>query len=177
MRITGGQLSGRKLHTPAGGHSRPTTSRVREAVFNLIEARVDLEHIHVLDLFAGTGSLAFEALSRGADKATLVEKSRYILRYTRRNCQMLGLGDQCSIRRADAIRFVAQYKSDPFGLILADPPYQSSFVNGLPDQACRILAPDGLFVLEHDSSNKFDHHPALDTTRAYGRTLVSLFRV
>ena len=175
MRIIGGHLGGRKLTAPAGGQSRPTTGRVREAIFNLVEARMQLEDSYVLDLFAGTGSLAIEALSRGAAKATLVEKNGYILRYTRNNCRMLGLSEHCEIRRADAIEFMSRSQPCSFDLILADPPYRMPIKSALPDPAIRLLRQPGLFVLEHDLSTRFDDHPALITSRAYGRTHVSLF--
>lgn len=177
MRIIGGQLGGRKLVSPTGGQPRPTTSRVREAVFNLVEARMHLTNVHVLDLFAGTGSLAIEALSRGAAKATLVEKNGCILRHTRKNCQILGLDKQCDIRRADAMKYLMQSQSASFDLILADPPYKLSNMETLPGQAIRVLKPHGLFVLEHDAKTTFDDHPALRTSRAYGRTRVTLFGV
>ena len=175
MTIIGGYLRGRKLKAPPGKDLRPTTSRVREALFNLVEARMHLDNARVLDLFAGTGSLAIEALSRGATQATLVEQSVKILRYTRRNCQLLGLESQCHIKCMDAKQYVRRFKSVPFDLILADPPYQLSRLAELPDQALQLVRPNGLFVLEHDASTKFDDHPALLTSREYGRTRVTLF--
>ncbi|MDE2732126.1 MAG: 16S rRNA (guanine(966)-N(2))-methyltransferase RsmD [Bacteroidota bacterium] len=175
MRIIGGLLGGRKLSAPAGGLARPTTGRVREAIFNLVEARMQLVDSDVLDLFAGTGSLALEALSRGAAKATLVEKNGYILRYAHDNCRSVGRSDQCKIRRTDAMEFLSRSQPACFDLILADPPYRMPNLSDLPDPAIRLLRPPGLFVLEHDMTTRMDDHPALITSRAYGRTRVSLF--
>ena len=175
MRIVAGRLGGRKLIGPPGGQTRPTTGRVRESIFNLVLARITLEDARILDLFTGTGSLAFEALSRGASEATLVDNNSSVLRYTRKNCQQLDLSGLCRIIRADAMHFMKHQKDASYDLILADPPYRWSASGNLPDLALRLLKPGSLFVLEHETGTRFDEHPSLDTTRVYGRTLVSLF--
>ena len=115
-------------------------------------------------------------LSRGAAFATLVELNRYIMPSIHRNCTHLGITDQCRIVRSDAIGYLKRYNSTPFDLIFADPPYKQNRTIDLPQLALKILKPGGSFVLEHDSTIHFAHHPSLDTYRAYGRTRVSLFR-
>lgn len=176
MRIIGGRLRRRTLHAPRGHVTRPTTDRTRESLFGLIESRMSLDGTDVLDLFAGTGSLGLEAVSRGAHAVTFVEKEGHVLKYARRNAAELGVEDHCVFFRADAVRYLERYHGPPFDLILADPPYDLPALPRLPDLALRSLKPGRLFVLEHDRRHRFDDHPALETTRTYGRTLVSVFR-
>lgn len=174
MRIVGGRYRGHPLKAPKSG-TRPTTDRTREAIFNLVLARLDLGGARVLDLFAGSGALGLEALSRGAAHATFVEKAGEALRVLRANAATLGVADVCTVHRSDVLRFLEGKPPSGFAVIFADPPYALAELPRLPDLALPLLAPDGLFVLEHDTTHAFDDHPALVTSRAYGRTVVSLF--
>lgn len=176
MRIIAGRLRRRLLHAPKGLLTRPTTNRVREAVFNLVESRLALDEADVLDLFAGTGSLGLEAISRGAAAVTFVEQQAKVLKVARQNAEDLGVTDLCWFFRADAVPYLDRYKGPPFDLILADPPYDLEALPRLPGLALPHLKPGGLFVLEHDTRLAFDTHPHLDTSRPYGRTSVSVFR-
>ena len=99
-----------------------------------------------------------------------------MLKYTRRNAAELDVEDHCVFIRADAVRYLERYQGPPFDLVLADPPYDLPALERLPDLALRCLRPGGLFVLEHDRRHRFEAHPALETTRTYGRTIVSVFR-
>jgi 16S rRNA (guanine(966)-N(2))-methyltransferase RsmD len=175
MRIIGGTFRGHRLRAPKGA-TRPTTDRTREAVFNLVQHRIALPDARVLDLFAGSGALGLEALSRGAAAATFVEQSGRALGAIRQNAEVLGVAERCAILRADALRFLEEDLRGPYDLILADPPYALDALPRLPDLALAHLVPDGLLVLEHDATHAFDEHPALETSRAYGQTVVSLFR-
>lgn len=174
MRIVSGHHRGHPLQAPKSG-TRPTTDRTREAIFNLLAARVRLVGIEVLDLFAGSGALGLEALSRGASRATFVERAGPALRVLRANVETLGVGDAATLVRADALRWLDRPAASRFDLILADPPYDLPDLDRLPDLALPHLADGGLLVLEHDTRHAFDDHPALDMSRAYGRTVVSLF--
>ncbi len=176
MRIISGRLRRRSLHAPRGHLTRPTTDRTRESLFSLIESRMSLEGADVLDLFAGTGALGFEAVSRGAHAVTFVEKDGRVLKYTRRNAAELGVEEYCVFFRADAVVYLERYHGPPFDLILADPPYDLPALPRLPDLALRSLKPGCLFVLEHDRRHRFEAHASLETTRSYGRTIVSVFR-
>ena len=176
MRIIAGRLRRRTLRAPKGLLTRPTTDRVREALFNLIESRLALDEAVVLDLFAGTGSLGLEAVSRGAAAATFVEQQARVLKVARQNADALDVADLCWFFRADAVAYLEHYNGPPFDLILADPPYDLEALPRLPDLALPHLNPGGLFVLEHDARLAFDTHPRLDTSRPYGRTVVSVFR-
>ena len=119
MRVTGGRLGGRTLKSPPGRSRevRPTSDRARETLFALLP---ELSGMRVLDLFCGTGALAIEAISRGADSAVLVDTKPAL---ARRNVDELGLSNRCTVVRSDAIRFLRR-SSERFGLILCDPPYR-----------------------------------------------------
>lgn len=174
MRITGGALARRPLDAPKGDRTRPTTDRVREALFSALGARTDLGGARVLDLFAGSGALGLEALSRGAAHATFVERHGPTLAVARRNAESLGVVDRAAFVRADALAYLGR-TSGPFDLIFADPPYDLGALPVLPARVRPLLAPDGLFVLEHDARHAFGDGPGLVLTRAYGRTVLSLF--
>lgn len=176
MRIIAGRFRRRPLRAPKGHLTRPTTDRARESIFNLVESRLDLHGADVLDLFAGTGAMGLEALSRGAAAVTFVEKTSRVLKFARENAAELAVDDACAFLRSDAFSYLERYSGPPFDLIFADPPYHIEQLGRLPDLALPHLKPDGLFVLEHDTRIFFDDHPALDTSRPYGRTIASLFR-
>ena len=127
MRVIAGSLSGRKIEAPRSDSVRPTYDRVRESVFAIIEPR--LYDASVLDLFAGTGSLAIEALSRGARRATMVEIDRGTARVAAANVERLGLAGRCRLRVGEAIQFLAgPFEEAPFDIAFVDPPYQSGLV-------------------------------------------------
>lgn len=176
MRIIAGSLRRRTFRVPAGVHTRPTTDRTREALFGLVESRLDLAGADVLDLFAGSGALGLEALSRGAAAVTFVEQQPAVLKVARDNAHALGVAEAAHFWRADAVSYLERYRGPAFSLILADPPYELPALARLPALALPHLQPEGLFVLEHDRRHRFDDHPHLDTSRAYGRTVVSIFR-
>lgn len=176
MRIIAGRLRRRSLQAPKGRLTRPTSDRVREAIFSLIESRLVLDGADVLDLFAGTGALGLEAISRGAVAVTMVEANAAVLKVARQNAADLGVDDALDALRADAVAFLERYSGPSFDLILADPPYALDTLRRLPDLALPRLKPHGLFVLEHDKRHDFTDHPHLETSRPYGRTIVSLFR-
>ena len=138
MRVVAGSLGGRKLVSPPGRSRevRPTSDRARETLFALLP---DLSGMRVLDLFSGTGALAIEAISRGADSAVLVDTKPAL---ARRNVEELGLANRCQVVRSDAIRYLRS-STDRFGLILCDPPYrlaarlESQLAQHLPPRLAR----------------------------------------
>ncbi len=179
MRIIAGKFARRKLFSPKGHLTRPTMSQTRESLFHLVESRMDLRGAHVLDLFAGTGAIGLEALSRGAESVTFVESVGRVLKFARRNAQELDVEDQCIFLRTDAVRTLRRYSGPPYDLIVADPPYELEAMPSMPDLALPHVSEGGLFILEHDKRIFFDEdprHPNLDTCRPYGRTFVSVFR-
>jgi len=144
MRVVGGSLRGRRLEVPAGAATRPTSDRAREALFNILQHSLllpaPLVGSHVLDLFAGTGAIACEALSRGAEHATLIEQDRVALACARRNLAALGLDRRATLLQADATRLPAASRAASFAYL--DPPYRSD----LAAPALRSLAEGGWLV-------------------------------
>ena len=175
MRIIAGTLRRRQLKAPKGQITRPTTDRVKESLFNMLSNRVDFEEADVLDLFAGTGSLGFEAISRGAVSVTFVELNPRVMKCCRENAVQLGVEDFGVFFQSDAISFIRSYKGRPFDLVFADPPYELEALAQLPDMVMPFVADHGVFALEHDQRHNFEDHPMLETSRAYGRTIVSIF--
>lgn len=175
MRIIAGRFRGRPLRAPKGETTRPTTDRVRSSVFNLLYARMDMRDAMVLDLFSGTGALGLESISRGAKSAVMVDQSRMAIQYAKQNAETFGISDQCWFHLADSLAFAKRYRGPKFDVIFADPPYDLPDLPNLPELLFPLLKEDGWLVLEHDSRHFFDEHPALETCRPYGRTIVSMF--
>ena len=121
MRVIAGSARGRRLQAPAGRGTRPTSDRVREAMFSSLAD--DVPGALVLDLFAGTGALGIEALSRGADAATFVEREPSVLATLKANLASTGLGDRAEVVRSEAATFVARAEGRRFDVVLCDPPY------------------------------------------------------
>ena len=178
MRIVGGTLGGRVLKAPAGHATRPTSEKVRQAVFNILG---DVNGAHVLDIFAGSGALGIEALSRGALHATFVDHDRTALQALKRNLAELAVGDRATVLAQDAIAAVKRAPAAPWRFVFVDPPYASDLatraVLALPADS---LAPDARVIIEHDRR----HAPpdALGSLlrtdqRRYGDTLVSFYEV
>jgi 16S rRNA (guanine966-N2)-methyltransferase len=148
MRIVAGAARGRRLVVPKGTDVRPTADRVKEALFSSLQSR--LPGAHVLDLFAGSGALGLEALSRGAAQVTLVERARPALEALRRNVAAVGL-DGAAVVAADAATALAgDLPGAPFDLVLLDPPYHhpKAQLAALLDDLLRHLAPGATVVLE-----------------------------
>lgn len=158
---------------------RPTTDRVREAVFNILGARIAFEKAKVLDLFAGTGALGIEALSRGAGFCTFVESDRRVAAVIAENIRALDIGSRARLVTRDAMKFLGQTGSR-FDLIFADPPYASAVFDRLAAEVFGrgMLRPGGLLVLEHSSAMKSvgtgAGSPVVE--RAFGETGISIFQ-
>lgn len=176
MRIIAGRFKRHTLSSPPGDAARPTTDRTRESMFNLIVHRIPMDGVRVLDLFAGSGALGIEAVSRGAGPTTFVEADRRCLRVVEANARSMDPDHPWRFVLRDVLKFLQQEQEEPWDLILADPPYDVGGLDRLPGLVLPCLADEGLFVLEHDRRTHFDDHPAIEETRTYGRTSVSLFR-
>jgi 16S rRNA (guanine(966)-N(2))-methyltransferase RsmD len=174
MRIVSGRLGGRRLIVPSGT-ARPTTDRVREALFSSLQSRIDFSGRTVLDLFAGSGALGLEALSRGAEQISFVDQSTRAVSAIRRNVEILSAEDCCQIYRDDAVRFLKRLRGDSFDLVFADPPYGYATVESLPDLILPIVNKGGMLILEHDHRRDFSAHSGLVQTRSYGGTVLSYF--
>jgi 16S rRNA (guanine966-N2)-methyltransferase len=177
MRIVGGSLGGRVLRTPQGADTRPTTEKVRQALFNILGS---VDGIHVLDLFAGSGALGIEALSRGAAHATFFDLAKPALTAIRANLRDLGVEDRTTVVAGDAVALAARHAPPaPWRLVFVDPPYRSDLatraVLALPAQH---LAPEAVIVIEHDRRNVPPETlgSLLRTDqRRYGDSLVSFY--
>ena len=152
MRIISGTSKGRKLVTPRSQSLRPTSDRVKESMFNILQD--DIVGKVVLDLFAGTGNLGIEALSRGAKKTIFVEKGRQALRLIQRNLTQFGLEEQSEILPKDANRAIGilKQKGESFDLILMDPPYQKGLIQKtlMKLNSHQIYHKDSILVIEHN---------------------------
>ena len=175
VRVTGGTLARRTFDAPPGDRTRPTTDRVREALFSALGSRMSLSGTRVLDLFAGSGALGLEALSRGAARATFVERHGRTLGVARANATALGVADRADFVRSDAWPYLNGVADGAFDLAVADPPYALSRLAELPAALRRVVAPDGLAVLEHDGRHSFHDADGWLQSRVYGGTVVSLF--
>lgn len=145
-RIIAGEFRGRRLAVPADSRVRPTADRVREAWMSILGGR--LIGAKVLDLFAGSGALGLEALSRGAAHATFVELAAPSLAAIRSNVDALGVGDRATLHRGDAMRFVERIKPGAFDIVIADPPYTIPFAERLVE-AFRARPFTRLLAVEH----------------------------
>jgi len=176
-RVVAGRVGGRRIAVPPRG-TRPTSERVREAIFSTVAARIDLEGARVLDLYAGSGALGIEALSRGAAHALFVESDRRAVAVLRRNLDELGLVDG-EVRAAKVTAVLSQPPDDGYELVLADPPYAmpGDELSGVLDSLARNgwLAAGALVAVERGARTGEPDWPAgveQITTRRYGDTLV-----
>lgn len=169
MRIIAGTHRGRRIAAPKGRDTRPTSDRVRENAFNLIGPVDDAD---VLDLFAGSGALGLEALSRGAARATFVEHDRDACRVIDANLDTLGL--EATVLQLDAIRALQQERRT-YDLVLCDPPYDYDATR-LAQHLAKVVADDGLLVWESSSREPAPEVPGLRqrTTRTYGSARLTL---
>jgi 16S rRNA (guanine966-N2)-methyltransferase len=174
MRVIAGVLGGRRLVAPKGLDTRPTSDRVREALFSALG---HVASARVLDLYAGTGALGIEALSRGAAHATFVESGRPALAALRENLATLALGDRARVVALPAARALASMaKGEPFDLVFVDPPY-AALAEVPPLLAACALAAGARVVIEHASRDAAPVVTGLTTrwSKAYGDTTVSLY--
>jgi 16S rRNA (guanine966-N2)-methyltransferase len=170
MRIVAGKWKGRRLKPPTDERVRPTADRVREAWMSIVQS--DLSDARVLDLFAGSGALGIEALSRGAREAEFVELASRSLTALRDNVRLVGADNASKIHRGDAVKFAAKLGAHEFDVAFADPPYRL----GLAEQLAALwLAVPFARVLgiEHEKSV---HLPAPGDRRTYGDTVVTFYR-
>jgi 16S rRNA (guanine966-N2)-methyltransferase len=174
MRVIAGQWRGRRLQAPPGDATRPTSDRVREALFSVLGARVD--GARVLDLFAGSGALGIEALSRGAAEATFVDSAPAAIRAMRANLDALGA--DAEVRRADVRRFLgsASAAEREYDLVFLDPPYRLAGRLGgeLAASLPAVLAPGATVVAESDRRHELELGLPILDERRYGDTLIRI---
>jgi 16S rRNA (guanine966-N2)-methyltransferase len=179
VRIVGGTLGGRVLRAPAGAATRPTSEKVRQALFNILG---DVNGDHVLDLFAGTGALGFEALSRGAATATFVDLARPALNVIKENLTALGVADRATLSAGDAVAFAARHiPPAPWRIVFVDPPYRTDLaVRAVAALPVAHLAERAVIVIEHDRRNappEIVGSLLRTDERRYGDTFLSFYEV
>lgn len=186
MRIVAGAFRGRTLKTVDGPGYRPAMSRVREALFSMLEARgIVWSAVTALDLFAGSGSLAFECLSRGAQSALLVENAAQAVKCLHTNAQTLGLDEgRCRIVQEEVAKVLGKRPHAPFDVIFIDPPYRKNFLPPTLNALLRNgwVRQGGIVTAEVEDSVPYeaeDAHPQLEllTERSFGQTRILIWTV
>ncbi|MHC1741918.1 MAG: 16S rRNA (guanine(966)-N(2))-methyltransferase RsmD [Syntrophobacteraceae bacterium] len=178
MRIVAGSLRGRRLETPKGGGIRPTADRVREALFSIIADRLD--QATVLDLFAGTGALGLEALSRGASQAIFVDQSQEAIRLVRSNIARCGVQDRTDVIHASAEAALRQLskRGMSFQLIFLDPPYAKGILERILPQLVPVAAGGAMVIAEHGAKELPPEQSGpwqRTRERRYGDTTISFY--
>ena len=176
MRIISGIYGGRRLSPPKNITARPTTDFAKESLFNLLNNRMDFEGIDMLDLFAGTGGIGIECVSRGAREVTAVEIAHVQQNWIISCCRQLGIKN-LSVIRGDVFKFLSACRTK-YDLIFADPPYALEALPTLPDVVLErdILKENGWLVIEHGKDTDFTSHPRHVETRTYGSVHFSFFQ-
>jgi 16S rRNA (guanine966-N2)-methyltransferase len=170
LRVVAGTFKGRRLVAPRGTRTRPTADRVREALFSMLG---DVGGARVLDLYAGSGALGIEALSRGADSAVFVESDARAIAAIERNLASIGV--EATVWRRDVLRFLAR-ADGPFDLVFCDPPYDSAsrLAGPLAERLPALTAEDARIVTESDKRNPLQLPFPLLVERAYGDTRIAI---
>lgn len=177
MRIISGIYKRRRFDVPRNFKARPTTDFAKENLFNvLVNNYIDFDGITALDLFAGTGSISIELVSRGCERVVSVEKDRDHFVFICKVMKELGT-DKCFPIRGDVFKFI-QSGSSKYDFIFADPPYELKGIETIPDLIFKkdLLNEDGILVLEHGKQNHFEDHPRFIDQRVYGSVNFSFFK-
>ena len=177
MRVVSGIYKGRRFDVPHSFKARPTTDFAKENLFNVLSNLIDFDNqVQALDLFAGTGSISLEFISRGCDQVVSVEKDRDHYAFI---CKILKeLGDtSCLPIKADVFKFIGRCQ-EQYDIIFADPPYALPNLSALPDLIIEhhLLKENGIFILEHGNDHQFEQHPHFMQHRCYGAVNFTFFQ-
>lgn len=179
VRVIAGKLKGRQLKSFSAGHIRPTTDRVKESIFNILQGH--LEGARVLDLFSGTGNLSIEAFSRGAKSVESVEKNPASLKIIYENLKHLGVEREIRVHKDDAFRYVQRYQGEPFDIIFIDPPFTEVLADKImvEIQKSKIFHKETTIAIESAKKEKimkeYGSLEAIDT-REFGDKILTLFK-
>jgi 16S rRNA (guanine966-N2)-methyltransferase len=176
MRIVSGDFRGRRFQLPKNLKARPTTDFAKENMFNILANRMDFEELRVLDLFAGTGSIGFEFLSRGVKSVTSVEHYLPHVQFIKEVASKLKVSNM-TVLSTDVYRFI-ETGSGPYDLIFTDAPYADERLSSIPDRIFKssLLTEDGLLIVEHGKTDDFSQHPYFQEVRVYGSVHFSFFQ-
>lgn len=175
MRIIGGKYKGRLFNPSKSFSARPTTDFAKESLFNILQNTLDFETINVLDLFAGTGSISYELLSRGCKNITLIELNFKHVQFIK--SVLKELDEVAKVYRADVFKFL-EHEKEKYDLIFADPPYDHPrFSEIVPLVLARnLLSENGIFIIEHPKNFDFSKQPQFTELRRYGSVHFSFFK-
>ncbi len=178
MRVISGKFKGRELVSFKADHIRPTTDRIKESIFNKLQANI--EGARVLDLFSGTGNLAIEAISRNAESVVAVEMHKKSIEIIKRNIQLLSIGN-LEIYGQDVFKFLKTYSAEPFDIIFCDPPFTECLAHQLLSElaASSVFKSDTLIIAESSGKEKLldEYLPLIRfDKRDYGDKVVSYFK-
>lgn len=178
MRVISGIYKRKRFDVPRSFKARPTTDFAKENLFNVLNAYFDFEddNVQALDLFAGTGSISIELVSRGCERVVSVERDRQHFAFIKKVMEDVKT-DRCLPICGDVFKFISK-TSEKFDFIFADPPYALKELGTIPDLIFQfdLLKEDGLFVLEHGKDYSFADHPCFEEHREYGSVNFSFFR-
>lgn len=179
MRIIGGEFGGQRFNPPAKNWpTRPTTDISKEGLFNILQNRIDFSETRALDIFGGTGNHSYELISRGCLDVTYVDRFRGCVAFVKQIAEKLDIEDRLHIHSIDAKKYIKTCNKD-FTYIFAGPPYPLRWLDDIPDLIFehKLLAAEGLFVLEHNPSHDFKTHQHYRSERNYGSTIFSFFQL
>ena len=168
-------MRGRKIIAPKNLPTRPTTDFAKEALFNILRTQFEIEDSKVLDLFAGTGNMSYEFVSRGASSCVSVDENSSCIKFIQKSAKEWNL-KQLKIFRSEVFTFLKRTKG-PYDIIFADPPYNMERIHEIPDLIFEkeLLDPDGLLIIEHAKQISFEEHPNLLFSRKYGNVNFTMF--
>ncbi len=175
MRVIGGKYRNRRIHPPSGIDARPTTDYAKEGLFNVLHHSVPLEGIRVLDLFAGTGNMSMEFLSRGADEVVSVDSDRRLFEFMQRTARELG-ETRWRMVKSDVFTFLRSQRTH-YDIVFADPPFSMEGIERIPTLVLEagLLAKDGLLIVEHPDHLSLASLPGFTRQRSYGLVQFSFF--
>ena len=175
MRIIRGKYGRRRFDVPSNITARPTTDFARENIFNIIENSIDIEDIRALDLFAGTGAITLELLSRGAANVTAIEKSAIQHRFIQKTATTLG-EKNLRLIKGDVFRYLESGPTDKYDFVFADPPYDHPRFDDVADLVLKsgMVKPGGMFILEHSRQHDYSSLPNFHRHVAYGSVNFSI---
>lgn len=176
MRIIGGKLGGRIIQAPGGLPARPTTDYAKSGLFNVLTNEIDFESIDVLDLFAGLGGISFEFISRGANTVTAVDGNFKCVQFIKETAQKLNVKN-LNVIRSDVFKYLRRCERK-FDLIFADPPFDLQETDDLIPliDEMKILKPDGLLIIEHQSNRTLQFPEKIKSVRTYGNCSFSFIQ-
>lgn len=178
MRIISGKYGRRRFTVPTNITARPTTDFARENLFNVLENILDFDGLRALDLFAGTGAISFELLSRGCASVTAVEKAPVQQKFILKVASELG-DENLTLIRGDVLKYLASSLARPFDFVFADPPYDMPGFELIPGKilSSALVGPGTTVVVEHSKRHDFSSLPGFREKRTYGSVNFSIFKV